>query len=270
MIGATLVGGLAQASSANKAAKAQQSAAADQLALQERVYTDTVDRLSPYADPTFQNVLRYELLGGAAPMVGGTAPAITEITDNVAASGPGRWNERQQQMVYDTPATSRTRYSVNGQMFDTRDAAQTYADANQTGGTAYGGFTATPSYGFRLNEGMKAMQTAAGQGSGLVSSGALRRATQFGQDLASTEYDNYLNRITGAAGSAQNAAAQQGAAAQFYANGAGDAMASRGNAQAAGAIGVGNAFSSGLNNMAGVIGYQRAQTGTQPQNWWQW
>ena len=150
-----------------------------------------------------------------------------------------------------------TRYSVNGQMFNTMDAAQSYANANKTGGTAYGGFQATPGYQFQLDQGLGAIDRSAASRGGLFSGATLKAAQGYGQGLANQEYGTYLNRLSGLAGSGQAAAGQQGAAAQNYGAGASNALANYGNASAAGAIGFGNAINSGIGNALGVWQYMK-------------
>lgn len=64
-IGSTLIG----AASARKASKAQEQSAANQLALQSRVYDETTQRFEPFYQSglQYQNALDYELLGGQRP-----------------------------------------------------------------------------------------------------------------------------------------------------------------------------------------------------------
>ncbi|MGR1583367.1 hypothetical protein ACSSNL_18130 [Thalassobius sp. S69A] len=137
-----------------------------------------------------------------------------------------------------------------------------YAARNATDGVEYGGYTATPGYEFRLSEGLDALEGSAAARGGLFSGNAMQSALQYGQDYASNEYSNYLNRLSGLASSGQNAAGMQGAAAQNYGANAGSALAAAGNASAAGAIGVGNALQGGIQNLVGWNGYQSAQNGT--------
>jgi hypothetical protein len=55
-----------------------------------------------------------------------------------------------------------------------------------------------PGYGFRLSEGQKALDRTAAARGGLISGGALKAATRFGQDMGSQEYMNAFNRaLTG-------------------------------------------------------------------------
>ena len=57
-----------------------------------------------------------------------------------------------------------------------------------------GDFQADPGYGFRLSEGMKALERSAAARGGLLSGATLKGITRFGQDTASGEYMNAFNR----------------------------------------------------------------------------
>lgn len=276
-IGASVLGGIGQASAANKAAKAQKAASDQQVQLYRDIYNDTTKRFQPFYDAGTNALAayNYELGIGPRPTFGGTAPTITTIEgkgpttlgDPRFSSGggvgfppQGNQDRRQPPASSQTPGTP-TRYSVNGQIFDTLEAAQAYANANKTGGTEYGGYTKTPGYDFRLNQGLDAIQSSAAARGGLYSGAAMRDALKYGQDYATGEYTNYLARLAGmtdtgvaAAGNQANAGANMGA-------GVGSALASRGNASAAGAIGVGNAFNGGLQNVLGYMNYQQNLNG---------
>jgi hypothetical protein len=55
-------------------------------------------------------------------------------------------------------------------------------------------FEADPGYGFRMSEGMKALERSAAARGGLLSGATLKGIQRFGQDLASQEYQNAFNR----------------------------------------------------------------------------
>jgi hypothetical protein len=140
-------------------------------------------------------------------------------------------------------------------------------------------FQADPGYAFRLSEGQKALDRSAAARGGMISGGALRAATRYGQDMGSQEYQNAYNRyqtnrsnqlqpLGNLMASGQSAAANVGSAAgQYGANagnlitGAGNAMAGgitgAGNAMAAGQMGVGNTLASAL--QTGISSYQNQQ-----------
>jgi hypothetical protein len=59
-------------------------------------------------------------------------------------------------------------------------------------------FQADPGYAFRLSEGQKALERTAAARGGLISGGALKAASRYGQDMGSQEYQNAYNRaLTG-------------------------------------------------------------------------
>jgi len=125
-------------------------------------------------------------------------------------------------------------------------------------------FQADPGYGFRLSEGMKALDRTAAARGGLMSGSTLKGAQRYGQDLASQEYQNAFNRyqiernaqlnpLQSLAGLGQTATnTLTGAAGQMgqnYATGYGNI----GQARASGYVGMSNALTSavgtGLNYM---------------------
>jgi hypothetical protein len=55
-------------------------------------------------------------------------------------------------------------------------------------------FQADPGYGFRLKEGLRALDQSAAARGGLLSGNQLRGVNEFGQNLASQEYMNAFNR----------------------------------------------------------------------------
>lgn len=146
-------------------------------------------------------------------------------------------------------------------------------------------FQADPGYAFRLSEGMKALDRTAASRGGLLSGATLKGAQQYGQGLASQEYQNAFNRyqanraqqaqeygnafnrfqtertntlapLQSLAGVGQSATQQAQQAAQNYATGATNtygtlgagqtsALGAFGAAQGSNIIGAGNARASG-------------------------
>jgi hypothetical protein len=158
------------------------------------------------------------------------------------------------------------------------------------GGELVRGFTqadyqADPGYAFRLAEGQKALDRQAAARGGLISGGALKAATRFGQEMGSQEYSNAYNRfrdtqglqrnaLAGVVGFAPTAAGSMAASGQNYAAGAGPQMyqqgVNTGNALIAGQRGresmygdIGSALGKYLGSGAGYGGAQAAfsQTG---------
>lgn len=88
-------------------------------------------------------------------------------------------------------------------------------------------FQADPGYGFRMSEGMKALERGAAARGGLLSGATLKGIQRYGQDLASQEYMNAFNRyqaerearlnpLQSLSGVGQTTANQLGAAGRTY------------------------------------------------------
>jgi hypothetical protein len=139
-------------------------------------------------------------------------------------------------------------------------------------------FQQDPGYGFRLAEGQKALDRQAAARGGLISGGALKAATRYGQEMGSQEYTNAFNRyqterqarlnpLQSLAGVGQTAVGQLGSAGQAmtagstgalgaYGAGASEAMGAAAQARASGYLGGANALSQGLGQ---YINYNQGQ-----------
>ena len=174
---------------------------------------------------------------------------------------------------------SREATKVQKDMYDqTRKDLMPYADAGrgslsqlmgQMGPNGYFNKTydgqdiySDPSYQFRLNEGLDAVQSGAAAQGGLLSGATLKALQGYGQDMASQEYQNAYNRfnadqtnrynrLSNIVGLGQNAAAQQGNAGMQTAQAVANNTMSGANAQAAGQIAAGNKTA---NNFGSVLG----------------
>lgn len=118
-------------------------------------------------------------------------------------------------------------------------------------------FQADPGYGFRMSEGMKALERGAAARGGLLSGATLKGIQRFGQDLASQEYTNAFNRyqteraarlqpLQSLAGVGQTTAQQLGQAGMQTAQNIGDTQMSGAAARASGYVGGANALNQGL------------------------
>lgn len=138
-----------------------------------------------------------------------------------------------------------------------------------------GDFQADPGYGFRLSEGMKALERSAAARGGLLSGATLKGITRFGQDTASGEYMNAFNRyqtnrsnqlnplqsLMGAGQTSTNAlssAAQQtgagmGSTYMGMGQGVGNAYMGMGQGVANAQLAGGAARASGYTNMASAL-----------------
>ena len=126
-----------------------------------------------------------------------------------------------------------------------------------------------PGYQFRLGEGLNAIQRGAAARGTLLTGGLQKGLQRYAQDYASGEYGNIFGRNLdlarlgqfGATGTAQGYS-NSGQAAGIYGQGMAGALQNQGNAQAAGTVGAGNAWSGTLGqlgNLAAIYAMQRGR-----------
>lgn len=114
---------------------------------------------------------------------------------------------------------------------------------------ALNALTASPGFQFRLGQGINALDQSAVARGGLLSGNQLKAVNQFGQGLASEEFGNRFNQLFSLSGLGENAAAGQGNAGLTGAANQGRALMAAGQAQASGAIGIGNAITGTIGNL---------------------
>ena len=136
----------------------------------------------------------------------------------------------------------------------------------------YQGISMSPAAQFALEQGRDTVEAGAAARGGLQSGATLSGLERLRQGMAAQDREQQLNRIGGLADMGQGAAGMQASAGSNFAQGAGqttnfmgNALANRGDAQASGAIGVGNAFGGGLQDIAGMFAYQNALNQPQTQ-----
>lgn len=123
-------------------------------------------------------------------------------------------------------------------------------------------YTADPGYGFRMSEGMKALERSAAARGGLLSGATLRGVQRFGQDLASQEYQNAFNRfyamrnaqlnpLQSILGQGQTSTNVLTGAAGDVGRGVAGAQMGAGQARASGYVGGANALTSALQSGMG-------------------
>ena len=129
-------------------------------------------------------------------------------------------------------------------------------------------FQQDPGYGFRLREGLNALDRTAAARGGMLGGNQLRGAVQYGQELGSQEYNNAFNRyqternarlnpLQALAGVGQTTTNQISQAGQNMATNVGNAYQNAADARASGYLGTANAFSNAVNT--GLNFYQGQQ-----------
>ena len=214
-------------------------------------------------------MVKLALLGGGATLFGGyMASQGAKDAANTQAAAADRSAALQKEM-FDKQMELNKPYREAGITGQNR-LMELLGLGGNTGAAGYGkygrdfsmaDYQADPGYAFRLAEGQKTLDRQAAARGGLISGGALRAATRYGQEMGSQEYGNAYNRyqtnrtnqlqpLGSLMTSGQNAAAGAGAAAGQYGANAGNLMMQGGQAIAAGQLGVGNTWNNALNTGA--------------------
>jgi len=142
------------------------------------------------------------------------------------------------------------------------DLENQIAQAQQGGQVPdYSAFYKSPGYDFRMQEGINALDKSAAARGKLMSGGLMRELERYGQGLASSEFNNYANRLASLAGVGQTATNTGINAGQASASGVantsaniGQNLMNAGTANASGIVGASNAFQSGLQDASGFLG----------------
>ena len=159
-----------------------------------------------------------------------------------------------------------------------------YLQGIQPGGDLVRGFTTEdfqkymdPGYGFRLKEGINALDRSAAARGNLLSGNQLRGVTEFGQNLASQEYGNAYNRyigeqatrrnaLAGLVGQGQTTANTINASGAAMAGNVGNAMIGQGYNQANASLYGANAQARAAQNIGSILGDYYKTSNKTPSN----
>lgn len=219
-IGSAFGGASNNSKAINKATDATLQANQQNIDLYKQIYGENKQTLSPFVNAGTQATGAINALLGLTPTnapspvvpsaatgTPGSAMSFNPITDQGGFAGirdkwaqiiAGRAGMNGQQQATAQPATQQASYLTPQQAF------QNYQ--NSTG------------YQFRLNQGMNALNSGyAGAGS-IKSGAAMKSAMDYGQGIASQEFNNYLNALGNQQGVGLSAAGAQAGVSTNYAN----------------------------------------------------
>jgi len=286
------VGGAAIASrGAGKAADAQVGAARDAAQLQNEQFQQSRADMQPFLDSGYRALAAQNFELGLGPRPQAIQPQLgadgqplpqnaLAITESQVAARPGAGsyqdvaqpNSRGGEQMLRTfvPSGPSSQFAVGDQNFDTREAAQAFINsqggaggAGGAGGGAagsnalnfdYGGFTETPGYQFRVDQGRQAIERSAAARGGLNSGATMKALQNFGQGMAADEYGTFYNRLGAMSGTGQT---QVNSLASLGANSAanqGNSLIQAGSARASGYANQANIFGGAASQIAGGIG----------------
>jgi len=266
--GTSLLGANKSASAANKAAEAQQEAAGQANVIAANAAANQIETLR---DALNRGILTQQQY----------LDRQNEVISNVSEDQKALLSDRLgfAKGIYDQQRSDYSPYRQSGE-YATNQLNALLGMGTDTTNPLYGKYSTAeftpadfaankdPGYGFRLGEGLKAVDRQAAARGGLISGNALKASQTYGQDMASQEYNNAFNRYQTqrtntlspyAALSSQglNAASLTGqAGAQYGAAGQqayGDYANSLNQRQAAG-LGAYDSASRGISNMYGNYG----------------
>lgn len=131
---------------------------------------------------------------------------------------------------------------------------------NPTGKQAFGeseleAFRNSPDYKVALEEGIRARDLSAASKGNLLSGGQEKRIAEYGSELASLKFGQYMDKLFKLSGMGQNAAAGQGAAAQSAGSSLANLALGTGEAQASGYVGAGNAISDAASGIGSNLAF---------------
>jgi hypothetical protein len=132
------------------------------------------------------------------------------------------------------------------------------------GGDAFQNYLNSTGYKFQLEEGQKAVTTNAATRGVLNSGATLKALTQYGQNLASTTFNNYLNQLGSLAGQGIQAGQLVGGAAQGAGTQTAAYQAGAGEARGAGTAGAAGIVGGGVSNALSNINFTQPRTQPYP------
>ena len=250
--------------------RAQAEAAEDAAKIQLEMFEQTREDFTPYrlTGVDAMNAMRQLFLPGAFDVEGGTIdfrPAPEEVDIAAIATrsqlesellelqgqlASGQITNERGQVVANEAArrvnTTRIQRRI-GEILQQLPDAPAVAPVAAAGaateeappGPDFSSFFKSPSYQFRLDEGIRALDRSASARGRLGSGAHSRDLVEYGQGLASTEFNNYANRLATLAGYGQTAVGTAGAIGQQAAANAGSFLAEAGAARGSGYVALG-------------------------------
>jgi hypothetical protein len=262
--GATLVGGFISANAAGKAANAQAGAASESAQL---AYQTSQDQIAAQKE-----ALDKQIAASGATVDKQLVAQRDALTQQLAQNENAFAFQKQ---MYEQTRADFAPYRESG-VANLNQLNTLLGIGGNTGAADYGRFATAdftpadfaanqdPGYGFRMSEGLKAVDRQAAARGGLISGNALKASQTYGQDMASQEYQNAFNRFqtirgntlspfqSGAA-AGQSAAAMQGQSNAAF--GSAGANAAAANSAAYGAFGQGASTAYGNQGQASNAAY---------------
>ena len=191
------------------------------------------------------------LIGGVFNSIGSS-----NANNQLASSGQAASNAALTGYRYATGAGNQyiQPYQANG-VAANNSIAQLLGQAPITSQTQNGfnNYLNSTGYNFQLQQGTNALASQ-GSASGLLQSGGAAKAlTQYGQNLASTNFNNYLSQLSGLSGAGQNATGSVVNAGTYGGGAAANALTQTGIQQAGAQQAQMSSLGTGIGSLLGGI-----------------
>ena len=258
ILGAAALSAGASAYSGSKAAKAQSKAAGQSADVERYIYDTTREDNAPWRDVGLGALDRLAAMYGL-PGVADDRDYAEYVRQNPDLLAGFNGLSPADKLQFRSPADyGRYHYETYGQGENRMLPGRA---APQGGGSLYEEFYKSPDYQFRQKESLKALERSAAA-RGRLNSGATQAAiVERAGNLASSEYNNYANRLAALAGVGQNANAANQQAGQQYASGMTQAITNAGNARASSYANTGNAINSTIGSLGSAYLYNQGWSG---------
>lgn len=186
--GATLVGGFLSSRASGQASRAQADASSEAAQLQYQVAQDQI--------AAQKEALDKQLAAQGGYLDKQLAASYKTLEEQLAF----------QKQIYEQQRTDLAPYRAAGEAGQNK-LLEYLGIGGDRAAANYGKFATAeftpeafaanqdPGYGFRVKEGLKAIEANAAARGGLISGAALKAAGRYGQDMASQEYTNAFNRF---------------------------------------------------------------------------
>ena len=199
------------------------------------------------------------LISGGASILGGVLGGNAQSAAAKSAANSAREGLNWTKGVYNTAATNLQPNISTGQnaLYSLSSLYGLGGGPNGEGagaGQAFQDFTQTPAYQFPFQQGqLGANRALAAQG--LTGSGAQAKGlTQYGQGFASTQFDNYLQRLQALAESGRGAATSLGGVGSGVSQSVNSGSQFIGNTMGGGILGSSNSMMGGIGGALGALG----------------
>ncbi len=280
--GATVASTASQASAARRAAGAQESAARRGISEQQAAREAFEQRTEPFRQIGLAAATPIlDLLGIAPPQGLLTGPGqagaqgdisalqgqianIDQQVANLPAAIPGRPDVsegQRQELLSQRAGLENQLNTIQAQQQAQQEIAGQQTQVAPTGQPSDLLGQVNPLVSFLRQEGFEDIQEQAAAQGRLRSGGTLQDLTRFNTQLASTVVPQLqqqrFNQLFNLLGLGSNVAAGQGTAQLQTASNIGNLLGNVGQAQAAGALGQGQAIQSGISGLAGIFGAQQ-------------